>query len=175
MGRVTKVVLQFREPFWQDRWFRRRPTTRGLGDLCFIHAMGEAFPTWWTAAPVTAPLLTGWAGGPRAAELPDRDPDSVATTAVQSLARILGVSLKKLRPLLVATHFHDWQHDPLSRGAYSYVPVGASDARKKLAAPVAGTLFFAGEASHFAGQAGTVAGAIATGRRAADQVWNRRK
>jgi monoamine oxidase len=39
-----------------------------------------------------------------------------------------------------------------------------------LAEPVAETLFFAGEATHHEGENGTVAGAIASGRRAAAEV-----
>ncbi len=50
------------------------------------------------------------------------------------------------------------------------MPVGGLAARKALAGPVGETLFFAGEATHFEGQTGTVAGAIATGHRAAGEV-----
>jgi monoamine oxidase len=39
-----------------------------------------------------------------------------------------------------------------------------------LARPLRGTLFFAGEAAESEGRTGTVHGAIASGRRAADEV-----
>ena len=64
---------------------------------------------------------------------------------------------------------HDWQKDPFTRGAYAYLAPGGVEARASFARPVAGTLFFAGEATD-AEQAGTVAGAIASGRRAARQL-----
>jgi monoamine oxidase len=64
---------------------------------------------------------------------------------------------------------HDWQSDPFSRGAYSYLGVGGVPARRALARPVARTLFFAGEATH-PDQSGTVAGAIESGHRAAREV-----
>jgi monoamine oxidase len=64
---------------------------------------------------------------------------------------------------------HDWREDPWSRAAYTYVRVGGGAAQRKLAAPVQGTLHFAGEATA-AEQTGTVAGAIASGRRAARNV-----
>lgn len=57
--------------------------------------------------------------------------------------------------------------DPFARGAYSYVPAGALDAVDRLAEPVAETLFFAGEATD------TVAGASASGERAADAALAR--
>ena len=50
------------------------------------------------------------------------------------------------------------------------MPAGALDAPDALAKPVAGTLFFAGEATDTTGRTGTVDGAIASGRRAAREL-----
>jgi len=50
------------------------------------------------------------------------------------------------------------------------VRVGGTGSSRRLARPVDGTLFFAGEATDESGEAGTVAGALASGERAADQV-----
>jgi monoamine oxidase len=67
-------------------------------------------------------------------------------------------------------HFHDWDNDPFSRGAYSYVGVNGLEAQRLLASPVENTLFFAGEATVTQGAIGTVHGAMATGKRAAREV-----
>ena len=48
--------------------------------------------------------------------------------------------------------------------------VGGMSARARLAKPVQGTIFFAGEATDTSGNASTVAGALASGRRAAEEV-----
>ncbi|MEK6375019.1 MAG: FAD-dependent oxidoreductase [Acidobacteriota bacterium] len=56
----------------------------------------------------------------------------------------------------------------LQRRAYSYAGVDGSGAHRELAKPLAGTLFFAGEAT--SDQTGTVAGAIESGRRAARRI-----
>ena len=72
--------------------------------------------------------------------------------------------------MVVASWTHNWMNDPYSRGAYSYTVVGGSGAPAKLARPVRGTLFFAGEASDSEGRTATVHGAIASGRRAAKQA-----
>jgi len=69
---------------------------------------------------------------------------------------------------LRAWYYHDWQQDPFARGAYSYLTVGAHDARAALAQPLDDTLFFAGEATEEEG--GTVAGALQSGTRAAHEV-----
>jgi monoamine oxidase len=63
----------------------------------------------------------------------------------------------------------DWQADPFARGAYSYVLVDGEGARQDLAAPLADTVFFAGEATS-SDDSGTVAGALQTGERAAREA-----
>ena len=74
-----------------------------------------------------------------------------------------------LESRLRAAFVVDWQADPYAMGAYSYVPVSAITAPMTLAEPVAGTLFFAGEATDSDGNSGTMQGAIASGIRAADE------
>ena len=69
---------------------------------------------------------------------------------------------------------HHWQRDPHARGAYSYVAVGGHGARRALAEPLEDTLFFAGEAADCEGEHGTVAGALASGERAAREVLGSR-
>lgn len=65
---------------------------------------------------------------------------------------------------------HRWTTDPWVLGGYSFLPPGVSLAeRRELAAPLDGRLFFAGEATDVAGQSGTVAGAIDSGSRAAEE------
>jgi len=86
------------------------------------------------------------------------------TVAVRSLSAALG---RRVRPIRAVSF--DWQKDDLSRGAYSWVPVGAMRAQRAIADQV-GPLHFAGEASHFDGACGTVHGAIETGIRAAREV-----
>ncbi len=74
---------------------------------------------------------------------------------------------------LEAAWLHDWQEDPCARGAYSYVTVGGGRARRALAAPLRDTLFFAGEATDYEGEHGTVAGALRSGVRAARELVKR--
>ncbi|HEX4961841.1 MAG TPA: FAD-dependent oxidoreductase, partial [Thermoanaerobaculia bacterium] len=54
--------------------------------------------------------------------------------------------------------------------AYSYPRVGGAEAGRRLARPVEGTLFFAGEATDTEGSNGTIEGALASGLRAAKQA-----
>ena len=89
--------------------------------------------------------------------------------AVAALSEILAVPRRDLEDQLDASASHDWRADPFARGAYSYIGVGGIGAPRALARPVEGTLFFAGEATD-GPQIGTVAGALASGRRAAREV-----
>jgi monoamine oxidase len=72
--------------------------------------------------------------------------------------------------LLEIAYFHDWQADPYSRGAYSYVKAGAANAPDLLSRPVNDTLFFAGEATDTTANNGTVHGAIASAKRAVADI-----
>eukprot|EP00897_Mesotaenium_endlicherianum_P002621 jgi/Mesen1/2387/ME000157S01526 len=63
----------------------------------------------------------------------------------------------------------DWSKEPFTRGAYTHPTVGADGARDALGSPVAGRLFFAGEATH-PGVNPCMQAALDTGVRAAFQV-----
>ena len=174
MGYVAKVVLQFDEPFWVDRAFSKRVADERLDTWSFLHGSDDVpFPVWWTAYPIRAPLLVGWRGGPGALPLAGLSRDDVAAAGVSSLASLLAVSRRSIERRLVAAFNHDWTTDPFARGAYSYVSVGGSGASKRLARPVANTLFFAGEHADAEGRNGTVHGAIASGHAAADKLQKR--
>jgi monoamine oxidase len=157
MGQVAKVVMRFREPFWEE-------------ELTFIHSPAESLPTWWTQFPVRAPLLVGWAGGTRADRLSLESEDALLDHAFESLSHIFRASKSFLEQALAEFYTHNWHRDPFSAGAYSYIPVGGLDAQAQLARPIEDTLFFAGEATNTEGHHGTVHGAIATGLRTASEV-----
>jgi monoamine oxidase len=166
-GDAVKVVFLFRERFWEEEGLLAGREDRF--ELNFLHAREAAVPTWWTAAPAQVPILTGWTGGPSAQKLLEETDRTIAEVALQSLGQVLRVTPARLKSLLVDWHTHNWRKDPFSRGAYSFTPVGGLRSHRVLARPVANTLYFAGEATD-ADQSGTVAGAIASGRRAADEI-----
>jgi monoamine oxidase len=146
-GPVIKAALRFPRAFWESR----------APGVAFFHAPRAPFPTFWTPLPARVPLLIAWAGGPKATQ-----PTMQAIRS--SLKAVFGRSDEPDQVLI-----HDWQADPYARGAYSYVLVDGEGAREHLAAPLADTLFFAGEATHPA-DSGTVAGALQSGERAAREA-----
>jgi monoamine oxidase len=171
-GHVTKVVLRFRGAFWASSGALWRPGTkagRGRGALGFVHSRDPAFPTWWTMHPVTTPVLVAWAGGPAARRAAAGGETAMLDRCLATLARMLDVPRSALDDQLEGWSHHDWEHDPFSRGAYSYVAAGALEARDALARPMDGTLFFAGEATD-PDETGTVEGAMRSGQRVAEEV-----
>jgi monoamine oxidase len=173
MGKVVRIVLRFRHRFWETV-AGTHDETKTLSNMSFLLSDDEFFPTWWTTMPRREPAIVGWAPFQSAEKLSGKDEATVVQQALQSLSRLLGVSVENLESWLDAAHFHDWQTDPFSRGAYSYAKVGADGAQQALAAPVQNTLFFAGEATDTFGNNGTVHGAIASGYRAAQEITKAR-
>ena len=198
MGHVLRIVLSFRERFWETLtcWDQNNNPAK-FADAGFIHCPGLPLPTWWSQLPIRAPVLVGWVGGPNAdrisrsstsrhavADQTESDNAHLAQAAgeplgsfvldqaIGSLTRIFDLSTEYIRDRLAAYYFHDWQHDPFSRGAYGYVPVAGLDDQLALSQPVDSTLFFAGEATSV-GHIGTVHGAIMSGQRAAREILAR--
>jgi monoamine oxidase len=182
MGNVLRIVLCFRERFWEAaKAWDQHGTLISFRDTGFIHYPDAPIPTWWTQLPLRAPVLVGWTGGPRADILIDREnfePQSgtpatidanILDRAIESLARIFNLSKARVRDQLEASYHHEWGQDPFSRGAYSYVPVNGLAHQRELSQPIADRLFFAGEATSV-GHIGTVHGAIQSGQRAAREV-----
>ena len=155
-GPVIRVAMRFHRAFWEKR----------APGAAFFHAPQAPFPTFWTPLPMHAPLLTAWAGGPKAARLTGSSTRKLIDAALASVESMFG---KGPRALLAAAYVQDWMHDAYSRGGYSYVLVGGMGAREELAAPLDDTLFFAGEATD-SEEAGTVAGALRSGMRAAREA-----
>lgn len=155
-GNVVRIIFHFKESSWKD--------------FGFIQAFDEAIPTWWSDP--RGPILVGWAGGPRADALLKFSKGKLETTGLEILRKIIfgGATVDALRKRLHAVHYFNWARDRDIRGGYSYIPVNGLDLPKLLAAPVAETLFFAGEATVADAQMGTVFGALESGLRATKEA-----
>jgi len=164
-GPVLKVVLRFRNAFWEELDDGR------YRDASFFYSVGTTFPTFWTSMPLRSPFLNAWIGGPPAARLCEKPDTQILHEALHSVRSMFGGHLSDDQAQLEAAFVHNWERDPFSRGAYSYVGVGHNKtARSTLAAPLHDTLYFAGEATDTEGDATTVTGALQSGLRAAREV-----
>ena len=169
-GSVVKVILLFDGAFWEDYSIGRDAAGgESLADACFLHDAQAIFPTWWTARSLRAPMLTAWAGGPKAHQLAGLSEEALIGRALDVASKLFAISRAQLDAMLLAGCAYDWSTPAFARGAYSYELVSAGDARQHLAEPVEDTLYFAGEATDLL-QSATVAGALASGERAAGEV-----
>jgi monoamine oxidase len=135
-----------------------------------VHVLGVDPPAGLWTSTAGSCLLHGVAKGRAAATL------RAALTAPEGLDGLLrellpwysdGASRGHWDAGVAEVHSADWGSDPWSLGAYTYPAVGSAAAAGEWAAPVASTLFFAGEATAGPNGAGMVHGALDSGRRAA--------
>ena len=172
MGPAMKVVMLFNEIFWDALPQVRQANHQliALPRLSFLFSNDPVMATWWTPHPVVAPMLTGWAAGPRAARMATMTSEEIADAAVTALSRALDIGRSDLGELLTGRFVYNWSADSFSSGGYSYVCAGGLTAPGALAQPVEETLFFAGEATDTQGETGTVHAALQTGYRAAEEI-----
>ncbi|HEU5238139.1 MAG TPA: NAD(P)/FAD-dependent oxidoreductase [Pyrinomonadaceae bacterium] len=168
VGNVIKINLIFRERFWENvKLWDEHGDVITFKNAAFFHYPDAPIPTWWTQLPIRAPLLVGWAGGPRADRL--RASGGLLDEAITSLSLMFKISTAEVSHQLERSFIHDWHDDRFSRGAYSYLPVNGLQAQEILSQPLDRKLYFAGEAT-CVGHIGTVHGAIQSGRRAAKEI-----
>lgn len=167
MGPVLKLILVFRDAFWERAHGGR------FRDSVFLHHPQADFPTFWTALPMRLPRITAWAGGPRArcGSAPNRirtsspNGPSQASTHCSVYGRPLARRSKS--PTITTGSAIP------SRAARKATSRSEGNTRAHLASPPTDTLFFAGEATDTEREAATVAGAPQSGKPAA-QEWLQR-
>ena len=154
LGLADKVMLALDEP-------EALPQEGNLRGATMRTEMGT-----YHLRPFGQPCIEGFFGGRFAKTLEDAGDGAIAAHSIDEIAGFLGNDFRrKLKPLKESR----WAHDPFARGSYSHALPGHADKRAVLAAPVDGSLFFAGEAtsSNFFS---TAHGARDSGERAAGEV-----
>jgi monoamine oxidase len=152
MATLEKVALRFGERFWPESVWQ-------ITQVADDHAFGVWFDF---TRHVGAPALLAFYNPVATPALGELEPAERGAAALEALRAMFG-DVPEPEEILVT----DWCGDPWSRGAYSYIPLGASaDDMRALAEPVSERLLLAGEATvveHY----GTVEAAFSSGRRAA--------
>ncbi len=114
--------------------------------------------------PFGRPIVECFMGGDLARDMARAGVDAALDFARGELrAQLGGDAARAITPL----HLTDWGREPHILGAYAYAVPGAAGARARLAEPVDGRLFFAGEAAH-PSRFTTAHGAYETGVSAAE-------
>jgi monoamine oxidase len=128
--------------------------------FCSIVARPDAPPLGFQIVAGPHPKLIAHIAGSAARDLIAQGQDAMIGFARDSIHAAFGASAARA---ITGSAVTGWEHDPWSRGAYSYARVGAGTARKAMIAANAGPIRFAGEAFSLAGHS-TAHGAWQSGR-----------
>lgn len=158
MGQVVKLVAELTADFFH----RFKNNT-----FPFVASPDLNFSAWWTTTPIHSNTITAWAGGERARNLFSKSDEELKELYLRELGMISGASPDEMKNYLISIHHHDYAHDPSFLGAYSYPKV--SDNEEPTQTVIKDTLYFAGEAFHEE-MSGTVEGAFASGKMAAERI-----
>jgi len=157
MGILDKIVLEFPTKFWPH-------------SLSYVtETQGQASNFFDYSHYVPKPILIGFIAGDAAQELEDKKDEEIihgVMTTLRSTQDWKTIPMPDPEKYLITR----WGKNPFSYGSYSFVPVGGSrEDYKVMAEPVAGKIFFAGEATNYNHPA-TVHGAYLSGIREADRI-----
>lgn len=157
MADGMKVILKFSSQFWPD-------------DTGSIYGSGIVPEFWVTSGGGRSSdhVLTAFVNGENATTLAALGAGMVAEICGE-LDTIFGGTVAT--DALVDSHVENWKADPHTLGTYSYpMEGGGPTARRELAAPIGDKVYFAGEATHYEGHAGTVHGALESAYRAVEEL-----
>lgn len=154
-GAVTKVLIEYRQRFWEERGWNGRLTTDSPIVL-----------TWHATSHVEDPrgiltVYTGGGPGVTLAALSDEERTHVAVAEIEKL--FPGSS-----DLIENTATMAWPNEPYTRASYAALAPGQVTAHWKTLFEPAGRLFFAGE--HATPIQGFMEGAVESGQRAAATI-----
>jgi monoamine oxidase len=154
-GAVTKVLIEYRERFWdQQGWNGRLVTDAPIGYVWHAtnhveHGHG---------------ILTAYTGGDPGTQLAGLSDEDRIRCAVAEIEKLFPGS----SDLIEGTATIAWPNEPYTRGSYAAFAPGQVTAHWKTLFEPAGRLFFAGE--HAPAIQGFMEGAVESGQRAAAMI-----
>jgi predicted NAD/FAD-dependent oxidoreductase len=157
MGVLNKLALRFPRWFWPEE-------AEWLG---YMSARKGVWAEWFNLGKHAGrPVLVGYNAGAYGRQVEALSDAAMTAEALRTLRTMFGPGV----PEPEAVQASRWASDPFAFGSYTYLRPGAKgDDRDALSEPVAGRLFFAGEATSRQ-YLSTVHGALLSGRRAAREV-----
>jgi monoamine oxidase len=164
MDACVRVVLDFKKNFW--------------GDSTGLISGGDLVPQYFNSGVGRSQFfrtLTATITGPKAEAI-----SLLGANAIPSLLAELDVLYnnqatefvrRDLNTNQIISFIFDWTKDEYVKGGFSYPLVnGSLQSRADLGAPIAGKVFFAGEATDISGNAGTINGALLSAERASAEL-----
>lgn len=164
MEPATKVILKFSQRFWPEN--------------VQLVICGDSFvPEIWVdggayRGPNAPWTIVGFCVGDAARNIGKLDDKTVTRLFQAQLNQMFGTNqdLSPASRYCLGSSIFRWADQPFVRGGYSYPRLGSLGDRKRLAQPVNNQIFFAGEATSYTCESGTINAALITGKRAGEDV-----
>lgn len=162
VGVVEKIIMTFDQSFWRSKPAKPR-------SLFYISDVLGDFPAFVDSTDSAGcPTLVAFLAGQQVIDMA-QDPQSF----IERAGEVLEEMFPDVYRAPTAVHVTKWGTDPYSLGSYSAPTVGVTvKDYEQLAAPVAGRVLFAGEAT-YREHAGFVEGAMGSGVREARRILGR--
>lgn len=161
VGVLDKVILEFPKVFWNPKvsWIENL-IDRGIDDFRSFHILNPLNSE--------SKFLIGFVGADFAKNLEQKSDKEIVTLMMNALKNIFGNNI----PDPISHYITRWYNDPFSYGSYSFYSVdNQQNYYTILGNPIKNKLFFAGEATIKKGSS-FVNGAILSGIREAERIFN---
>jgi len=154
-GAVTKVMIQYRKRFWNDKGWNGRLTTDS-----------PIVITWFATSHIQSEggIITAYTGGAPGERLSALSDEERIRVAVAEIEKVFPGS----SDLIEHTATIAWLKEPYTRGSYMALAPGQVTAHWRTLFEPAGRLFFAGE--HASPIQGFMEGAVESGQRVAASI-----
>lgn len=155
MGAGMKVILKFKQAFWGEN-------TNSI--------FGQLVPEYWVTSYQRSEneyILTALVNGVNAEFLSHQGEEAI-NSILNELDNIFGANVASAN--LEKSYLMDWTKEPFIWGTYSFDKVGCGNSRQVLAEPIAGKLFFAGEATCTNGHHASIHGAMESAERVVKEI-----
>ncbi|HJR79265.1 MAG TPA: FAD-dependent oxidoreductase [Anaerolineales bacterium] len=154
-GAVTKVMIEYRRRFWNERGWNGR----------FVTDAPIAY-TWHATSHIDGEygILTAYTGGAPGGKLAALSDDERMRVAVAEVEKVFPGSSEWIEHVATVA----WPNEPYTRGSYLALAPGEVTAHWPTLFEPAGRLFFAGE--HASAIQGFMEGAVESGQRAAANI-----
>ncbi|MDB5038023.1 MAG: hypothetical protein JWQ35_1551 [Bacteriovoracaceae bacterium] len=167
MGQIIKIIFKLRKSKWK-KWMKEQlPKNESFA---FIHVFNSPICVFWLRNTEKQLDLIAWVGHLEAKKMKNYSKAKIVQYVSRETAKVFEIPFKEWKYYIQQISFHHWDGDPFIKGAYAYFkPNGDKKLRLLNKKGISHKLYFAGEA--FAeDRAGTVDGAIQSGKEIAKIV-----
>lgn len=157
MDEGVRILLKVNKPFWPQN-----------ASMLYTNGDAGVFRIEEDMSKPGTYVLSSLVKGKKAEELNNKSEDNIVDQIKKDFSKLFG---KQVGDAITDSKVFFWSRMPYIKGTYSYHKVnGSMNNRKELAAPIQDKIFFAGEATSYNGNSGTINGALETAVRAANEV-----